>query len=208
MNLSKYYSLKVGPEFTRKIPSIRKEIGGTPFSLKSEGFGVGPNTYRALSGYSLPPSQVYRAWAESTCMSLNNVALKRFLRDKSSFGKWHASLADSLNSFWSEKQGCSLSFAHQQKLIDLFVKWLSQYTFSGEVTEGFIAFANCAVDSRILSTLNEGLSYALPITKPSMGDIRNEHTYLFCQELITEFATNFGGTPLLFDYFAWPRSNG
>ena len=46
---------------------------------------------------------------------------------------------------------------------------------------------------------------ALPIRKPSMGDIHSENTYAFCQTLITNFATHFGGSRLLFDYFAWRR---
>jgi hypothetical protein len=38
-----------------------------------------------------------------------------------------------------------------------------------------------------------------------MGHIANEHTYNFCQDLVAEFAASCGGTPLLFDYYAWKR---
>lgn len=96
------------------------------------------------------------------------------------FHRWHASLAESLQADWTARQGTALSFAHQHKLIDLFIKWLSRYDFDcAQLTDAFMSHANCALDSQTLAKLNDCLSSALPIKRPSMGDIHNEQTYKF-----------------------------
>jgi hypothetical protein len=77
--------------------------------------------------------------------------------------------------------------------------------FGSAVKEGFINHAICPLDRQILARLNECLSGALPMASPSMGHIANMRTYDFCQELIADFAGSCGGTPLLFDYWAWKR---
>ena len=81
----------------------------------------------------------------------------------------------------------------------------SRFCLALAVTRGFEAHAHCALDRHTLTKLNGCLSFALPMPHASMGNILTNNTYVFCQDLISEFTRHCGGTPLLFDYFAWKR---
>lgn len=206
--ISTYFSQECGAALTQAIPDLRAQIGVKQFNPLGSTFGVGGNTFRAYAGWDNPPSEVYRRWANDICTQLTPHSLGRRLKTKNGFRAWHEDLAESLQTEWKQNQGRALSFAHQHKLIDLFVKWLSSHDFSSpSLSESFVVNANCALDSQTLGKLNECLSMALPLSKPSMGDVHCKNTYLFCQDLIHEFSSHFGGSRLLFDYFAW-RSGG
>jgi hypothetical protein len=143
------------------------------------------------------------------CDTISPAELAHAIGTRDGFLSWHTSLADSLDLHWTRYQPGSLSFAHRYKLVDLFVKWLSTHDFGApNLTEALVAHANCALDSQTLGMLNECLSMALPIVNPSMGDIHSRSTYDFCQDLIGEFSAHYGGTRLLFDYFAWRPGGG
>jgi hypothetical protein len=205
--LADYFSQELGAAFASAIPSLREEIGIADFERSSSDYGVGGNTFRAFRG-SQQPSKTYRQWAKLTCDELCIESLEKQLTTGEGFNDWRNSLAGSLQHVWRQEQGGELSFAHQHKLVDLFVKWLSAHDLSAPgLSESLVIRANCALDSQTLSKLNECLSMMLPISRPSMGHIHSKNTYVFCQGLIEEFSVQFGGTPLLFDYFAW-RSGG
>lgn len=202
--LSTYFSPEFGAAFAQAIPDLRAQIGMKPFNPHSATYGVGGNTFRAYTGWRKSPSFVYRQWAEGKCTQLDPQSLARKLKTSNGFQAWHEELAESLQSVWHKNQGRELSFAHQHKLIDLFVKWLSSHNFSSpSLSESFVAHANCALDSQTLSKLNECLSMALPLSRPSMGHVHCKGTYVFCQDHIHAFSSHFGGSRLLFDYFAW-----
>lgn len=208
-SLPDYFSSKHGKAFARALPELRQRIGRTPIAQHNSDFGVGGNTFRAYRDWHLPPSSVYREWADGVLTNLDAQLLAVQTATVDGFRSWHASLADSLQAHWTAQQGDSLSFAHQHKLIDLFIKWLSGHDFSvPRLTDAFMLYGNCALDSQTLGKLNECLSLALPLTKPSMGDIHSRRTYDFCQTLIGCFAHHYGGTRLLFDYFAWRPGGG
>ena len=206
--LTHYFSVKLGAEFRNALPILRSKIGITPFERVGSTYGVGANTFRALTNLRRKPSTVYRSWASGIFVNLDVQVLERQLETEEGFRVWHTSLANSLQDTWQQEQYASLSFAHQHKLVDLFVKWLSSLDFNcSALSDNLVAHANCALDSQSLGKLNECLSMALPLSKPSMGDVHSSYTYSFCQSLIDRFSTHHGGSRLLFDYFAW-RSGG
>jgi len=205
-HLPYYFSDRLGSEFRKELPKIlREKIGSRPFERVSPTYGVGANTFRAFTNLKAKPSTVYRSWASNVCRNLDIQLLEHQLKTEEGFRVWHASLAKSLQDAWQHEQDGDLIFAHQHKLIDLFVKWLSSHDFNSPVLlENLVAHANCALDSQTLRKLNDCLSEALPLSKkPSMGDVHSSYTYSFCQSLITRFATHHGGSRLLFDYYAW-----
>lgn len=207
-SISHYFSPEHGHLFSQALPKLRKEIGSSIFCPAGSNYGVAGNTFRAFRGWSKSPSKVYSLWAESICAQLDPPSLAGQLGNQEGFDAWHKSLADSLQQHWVKSQSYELSFAHQHKLIDLFVKWLSTHNFDCKpLSASLMSHANCALDSRTLQKLNECLSMALPLSKPWMGNIHSKHTYDFCQNLINRFATHYNGTRLLFDYFAWPTSS-
>lgn len=207
--LHDYFSSERGEAFANALPALRQRVGVIPFAQRSSHFGVAGNTFRAYRGWQREPSKVYRKWAEGICNTLDAPSLAVRVASAEGFRGWHASLAELLQVHWTDQQGGVLSFAHQHKLIDLFVKWLSAHDFGcQQLSQSLVSHANCALDSQTLQKLNECLSMALPISNPSMGDIHSRQTYSFCQNLIERFATQYGGTRLLFDYFAWRRGDG
>ena len=222
LNLKVIVSEACAKEFQRALPSLRKELGKQVLLLSEKcSYGVGSNTYRAFKGpkepspskkyekLKTPPSKAYSAWANKVCKSLDAKALAKQIATVQGFEAWHGSLAESLQKHWKKVQaGESLSLAHKYKLIDLFVKWLSNHNFDcPELTKAFEEHAHCALDSQTLEKINACISYALPIKNPSMGDITTQAAYDFCQQLIAGFARSQGGSSLLFDYHSW-KSGG
>lgn len=204
--LSHYFNPELQRQFTEALPCLRAQLGQTPFAEHDYQFGIGGETFRAFRNWTNPPSETYRKWATLECNKISPLYLQKHLNSQLSFEKWHSSLATSVQDHWRMVEKRDLSFAHQYKLTDLFIKWLSSYNFGSPIASaGFIAHAKCALDRQTLQKLNECLSYALPMPEPSMGHVTTQKTYLFCQELIAEFSMSCGGTPLMFDYFAWKR---
>jgi hypothetical protein len=207
--LRRYFSPDCGNAFANALPELRQRIASIQFCPHGSDFGVSGNTFRAYVRWPEPPSIVYREWAQGICTELNIETLEQKLGTADGFNVWHTALAGSLQEHWVHRQGRELSFAHTYKLIDLFIKWLSMRDFKSlQFSQCLVSYANCALDSQTLSKLNECLSMALPLSKPSMGDIHSMRTYEFCQALIEAFASHYGGTRLLFDYFAWRRGGG
>ena len=204
--LSHYFNPVLGERFANDLPELIKQIGKIPFINRNPSYGVAGNTFRAYRDCDTRPSQLYQEWAEPICNELSIPALKKQLRTREGFLVWHTYLAESLQQQWTKREGIPLSVAHKYKLVDLFIKWLSGHDLGSSVlSKRLVAHANCALDSQSLKKLNECLSFALPLSNPSMGNIQSEATYQFCQELIEQFTTHFGGSPLLFDYFSWEK---
>lgn len=202
-----YYNEELGRDFSEQVEALRNLARKESFDENNSTFGIAGNTFRAFTGYKLPPSQIYKEWSSQQTKLIFSSSDISF-NSQSEFDKWHTSLFESLNNYWVERQGKELSFAHTYKAIDLYLKWLcSNSTCSETLSNNLLQFGYCALDSQILYKLNLCLSGALPIRKPTMSDIANQNTYNFCQSLIKDFAEYYGGTRLMFDYYAW-KSGG
>ena len=204
--ISLHFAPVLQKEFTEAIPRLRKQLGSIPFAEKDYTFGVGGETFRAFRNVSNRPSELYRTWAARVCDRLTPATLAKQGTTDETFEAWHAHLVADLQREWQSRDGARLSVAHQYKLIDLLIKWLSRHDFGDPAnTKGFEAHAHCALDRQTLTKLNECLSFAFPMAHASMGNILTSNAYVFCQDLISEFTRSCGGTPLLFDYFGWKR---
>lgn len=202
--LTEYFSQERVLEFSQKLPGLRSNIGVRNFATRGEDYGVSGNTLRAYRGYVHTPSRLYRTWAKATTEGLSFEDLEEKVNTRDGYLKWHASMAESLIGHWQKYESKPLPIAHKYKLVDLYVKWLSCYDVGQPgFLHNLVAHANCALDSQTLKKLNECYSYALPLSKPSMGLIQSEAAYSFCQDLIGFFASECGGSRLMFDFFAW-----
>jgi hypothetical protein len=202
--MEKYYNDSLGKDFSSKVSELRGKLGTKTFDSENSIFGIAGNTFRAFTGYENPPSKIYREWAKhKTNQLIKNKKVPR-LSNQIEFDNWHKELSDSISNYWNKCQNKSLSFAHTFKLVDLYIKWLSSLSeCPQELAKPILKYAYCALDSQILLKLNKCLSEALPVRNPSMGDIINLNTYDYCQSLIKGFCEKYGGTRILFDYYAW-----
>lgn len=208
-SINDFYNHKQVSEFQKAVPSLRAQIGRETWSNEIKQFGIAGNTFRAFRGWTHMPSDLYRIWAEEQCEAIDPASLEMSVNSKEGFEEWHSSLCKSLQKHWKKYESSELSIAHQYKVIDLYIKWLSQFDFGlPTVSSGLIDYSHCAIDSKILLRLNDCLSGALPLGKPSMGHVKCEATYQFCQRLISSFSSHCGGTSLLFDYYAWKPGGG
>jgi len=199
--MEKYYNESIGTDFRKSLMTLKKKIRSKSFDPKNSKYGIGGNTFRAFRGFNRP-SQTYRGWAEET--TKNVMKNKKGFSNQEEFDKWHTQLISSLRCHWNKEQTNEPSFAQTCKMVDLYLKWLcSNQKCPEKLANSIVKYGYCALDSQILKKLNEALSGALPIKKPSMGHIANENTYEYCQSLIKGFSEYFGGHRLLFDYYAW-----
>jgi hypothetical protein len=205
-HLSSYFDPKYVAAFKKALPRLKKQLGRTPFENRRATYGVAGETFRAYTGWTNRPSDIYRTWAASVCETITPELLLQNLTSRDTYVSWHCALAKSLQKHWYRSERKRLSFAHLYKLVDLFIKWLSRHDFgSPEVTVGFAQYANCALDRQTLAKLNRCLSLALPMPSPSMGHILGPTTYQFSQDAIAAFSHHCEGTPLLFDFYAWKK---
>lgn len=204
--LDDYIADSEGRAFERQVQRIHEKLKKCKWPKPSSSYCISGNTLRAFQGWYNRPRDLVDGWAERAFRRIDPTELTELIASKEGFDAWHASLHMALTRRWRYYEGSTPSLAHGLKLVDLFVKWLSQQDFGcPDLTEAFVNNAHCALDSQVLSKLNACYSYALPLGKPSMGDIINMNTYRLCQKLIERFAGQYGGTPLLFDYYAWQR---
>lgn len=177
-----------------------------PLELIDGTYGVEGNTFRAYRGYKIAPSEVFRGWAKLETEKIKLSPPTINVSTQKGFYLWHSNMANSLNTYWSDKQSKILSYAHTYKLIDLYVKWLSQFKFS---EENFVInlnkYASCALDKQTLKKINICYGLCMPINQPSMGNIYNEKTYEFCQTIINDFCRLADSTKLEFDYWVWKK---
>jgi len=205
--LDDYISAKYGAKYVRSIPKIVKELGALDISIRKPGFyGVSGNTFRAYQGWDNQPSVIFNGWAKRIVESIDPQNLSKQIKEREGFLEWHDSLFSSLERRWRYYEGSTPDLAHKLKMIDLFIKWLSAHNLGNpKIITALVRHANCALDSQTLDMMNKCYSNALPLGKTSMGNIKTIQSYLLCQDLIDRFSRRFGGTRLLFDYYAYKR---
>lgn len=207
--MKQYYDEILGRDFSLKIDDIIQAIGSEQFDPIASTYGIEGSTFRAFRGYSLPPSKIYREWAGKIAKPILEDSNNLEFNSQSDFDRWHNELSENLTEQWNARQKKPLNFAHTFKIVDLFLKWLlTNEKCPKDLSKSILKYGYCALDSKILTVLNKCLSGALPIRKPSMGDIQNINTYNFCQSLIKEFCEYYSGTRILFDYYAWKPGGG
>lgn len=207
LSIHPYVEATASRQYHQALPRIQLEqIAKVPWGSRSDNFGVAGNTFRAYTGWQGSPSKLFRGWAERHATPVLLGTAPESISSQAAFDRCHHELAESLQRAWEAAEGARLSVAHKYKLIDLYVKWLTQHRLPNpKLCIQLVQFGHCPLDRQTLVKLNVHLSGALPITMPTMGIIATEATYSLCQAVIREYCSIAGGTPVLFDYFAWQR---
>ena len=204
--MKKYLDSRQLTQFSKSLRKTRAHFGAVNISKMSPSYGIEGNTFRAYRGWKHSPSKIYREWAEKNTKNIITLPPTQSVSNEASFGTWHKKLYNSLNKHWKTKQDKALSLAHCYKLVDLYIKWLSQFDFiDKKFVHNLTKYASCALDSQTIERINQCYGHCLPICKPRMGDVINQNTYDYCQEIINEFCKAGGGTKLEFDYWAWKK---
>lgn len=181
-----------------------------PRAGKKDTYGIEGNTFRGFQGFSHPPSKTYWAWAEGYIEKV--VKKKKPPLDERDFLKWREEAALHLEEFWpkyqtekSDKEGKKLGFAHKNKAINLFFKYLTRTTWiDGDLREVILEHGHIPLDKFAQIKLRQfvqikGVLYAQART----GLIDTQGKYDVLQKAIREITRAAGVPNLVFDADAW-----
>lgn len=194
-------------------------------------FGLEKSTARAYSTGGTTkengPVAVFNEWAEFQVDALQRDSdWRRTLATPQGFARAHAGFASSLADYWkarvadihedgesgkrsSDKGNVrrvtrELSVGQKYKLVDLFVRylWLARSDRSLDAQSN-LPYGHAPLDRKSLHVLSATFGGILMAPEFRMGMVVTEEQYRYCQSLIRLVCAEAGGTPLLFDVFAW-----
>lgn len=191
-------------------------------------FGVEQTTARSYStgqrGATSGPVAVFNEWAAYQVRALEqDPGWRQTLSTREGFDRAHAGFAASLAAHWQQRVAAisafteagaagerqkrvsrELTVGQKYKFVDLFVRYLwiehSDRTLSAESN---LPQARAPLDRKSLHVLSAMFNGILMAPKFSMGMVVSEVQYRYCQALVEMVCRERGGTPLLFDVFAW-----
>jgi hypothetical protein len=197
-------------------------------------FGVEQTTARSYStgkrGATSGPVAVFNEWATYQVQALEqDPNWRRTLGTPEGFNRAHAGFAASLAAHWHQRVATisathetnapnerqkrvsrELTVGQKYKFVDLFVRhlWIERSDRALDA-DSSLPHARAPLDRKSLHVLSATFSGILMAPKFSMGMVVNEAQYRYCQALVEMVCDERGGTPLLFDVFAWhhPRAN-
>lgn len=190
-------------------------------------YGVEQTTARSYSTGvrgEYGPVAVFNEWAKYQVEALERDAnWRQVLATPEGFARAHAGFGASLAEHWKNRvSGISsgaragariaheLSVGQKYKFVDLFVRylWVERSDRKLSAQEN-LPHAHAPLDRKSLHVLSACYNGILLAPKFTMGMVVNEEQYRFCQALVQRVCDEVGGTPLLFDVFAWhhPAAN-
>lgn len=192
------------------IKKFKDEVGDS-FKIEEENgsYGITGSTFRAYRDFKQSPSKVFRTWATKQIESDDIFKSLKKIKNKDDFNKFHKELSNSLDKFWLDEQNKKLEFHQNNKILDLFVKFLAYTNKTTEfnVKDTILNFGNIPLDKFSLLAVKE-LFFGIVISNnPSMGNITEEDTYQFLQNQISELMDDAGVPNLYFDIYAWNRTH-
>lgn len=174
--------------------------------FKTTKWGIEGNTFRAYVKFKNKPSLIYREWAKKTVKDANKFSGIKTYDD---FLKVHKYLNGSLGKYWEQNQGKSLTLSQRNKIIDLFIKFLSTSEIEGfqNVNKILLEFGHIPLDKFSLLAVRDCFYGIVISSNPSMGDITETDTYGFIQNQIRELMLAAKLPNLFFDYYAWNKQH-
>jgi hypothetical protein len=188
-------------DFADKVKEIENRSCPSQSKRVYEDYGIDGSTFRAFRNMD-KPSQKYREQAKICALQLESDNFKS-ITCQAEFDLWHLKFAESFNRAFDNQ----LIFSQKMKLTDLFFKWAFQNErFESSIRNVIYKYAYCALDSIILKKMNLCFKNILPMGgKISMGDIKEQTTYQFCQRLIDSIVAACNTTRIVFDIWAWEK---
>lgn len=168
-------------------------------------WGIAGNTFRSYVNFKLPPSRIYREWASKKAFKKHFLKKMCNIRCYQEFFDVHRKLQKSLDRLWQERQGKSLTVAQCNKIIDLYVKFISKNNVSElpDLNKPLIKFGHVPLDKFALIAVRKCFYGVVISPNPSMGDIDDLETYYFIQSQIRELMSVVHIPNLFFDFYAW-----
>lgn len=175
------------------------------FDFETTNWGIAGNTFRAYVNFKKQPSITYREWAKKTVTGTNFLRNLNDIEKYDDFLKVHRYLQRSLDRFWERAQGKPLTLPQRNKIIDLFIKFLSTSEIEGfqSLNKILLGFGHIPLDKFSLLAVKDCFYGIVLAPNPSMGDIKDAGTYDFIQNQIRELMIEAKLPNLFFDYYAW-----
>ena len=194
----------------RKLRSVRRKAdeyfsAKEKLDIEKTNWGIAGNTFRSYANFNIQPSLVYRKWAKKTVSGTNFLKRLNDVKNRQDFLKAHKNIQKSLDRFWKQEQGKSLTIAQRNKIIDLFIKFLSKTETEGypDLNKTLLQFGHIPLDKFSLLAVKDCFYGIVLSSNPSMGDIVEMPTYDFIQNQIRELMTEVKLPNLFFDFYAW-----
>lgn len=120
----------------------------------------------------------------------------------SGFERWHGLLVESVEAYWQSPGFSELPRHQAYRLVDSFIKWIRTCTGRRPaLAQAILEHGHLIVNGPSLDALRQ-LSNAVPAWSTQMTRVDATAAYRLIQQLMREFCSQYGGTPLLFDVFA------
>lgn len=173
--------------------------------LEKTKWGISGNTFRSYVNFNIPPSLLYREWAKKTVSEEYFLKSLADIKNYQDFLKVHEYTQKSLDRFWKQKQNKSLTLAQRNKIIDLFIKFLSRAEIQefSDLNKTLLQFGHIPLDKFSLLAVKDCFYGIVLSPNPRMGDIDNMDTYYFIQNQIRDLMIETRLPNLFFDFYAW-----
>lgn len=172
------------------------------------------STFRSFQGYPIPPSTVFRQWANK---SLNKNTLVEFkkLNSQEKYDRWLEKFSDDLGSYWMQEMGPDnlILYGPERKLANLLMKRLLLWKEIACVRNQLVKYIHIPLDSMSLSIVR-GCIYRKDYAK-SIGEIdgsvtmkfvRNKEMYNAIQQIMRTIAKEAKVPTIYIDVLAWDFS--
>jgi len=199
------------PSAVRKLRSINREAKEyfnarkrLDFENENTNWGIAGDTFRSYVNFNNRPSLIYRKWAKKTVSGKDFLKRLNDIKNYQDFLKVHKSIQKSLDRFWKQKQGKSLTLAQRNKIIDLFIKFLSTAEIEGFIglNNTLLQFGHIPLDKFSLLAVKDCFYGMVLCPSPRMGNIDEIETYYFIQNQIRELMIKAKLPNLFFDFYA------
>jgi hypothetical protein len=149
------------------------------------------------------PLTTYSTWASALLVNLiRGVWDIPSLASFSGFERWHRLLVESVEAYWQSRGFPELPRHQAYRLVDSFIKWMRTCTGRRPVlAQAILEHGHVIVNAPSLDALRQ-LCNAVPTWSTQMTRGDATAAYRLIQQLVREFCSQYGGTPLLFDVFA------
>ena len=207
VDLTPYKSQRHLDRLLASFPKAKKHYNSRDEIESAISIGASGSMFRVFRGVT-KPSVIYQEWAFAKTQSEEFERDVLSLETQEQFEKLHFRLGESLARYWKNQARQELILAHKLKLLDLFVKRACELRLpQPTMNDKLLSFGHVPLDKWVFIALDNIFSGIFLLTGHSMGQVKNEQSYQFYQDLIRQLMGELKPPDkypaLYFEFYAW-----